>query len=452
MTEMFRDSEAPSPRPPLGGGGSKSAPLVLVFSQVFVPDPAAVGQHMTDIAVAMARRGHRVRVYCSARGFEDPSLKYPRRENMEGADVRRLPFSSFGKKNLLTRGMGTLSLLIQFFFIGLFTPNVGGIFFSTSPPFIGFACALISMIRATPIAYWAMDLNPDQIIAMGKIKPNSLSAIVLEKVNRLILRRSALIIALDRFMAERIKSRGIAESKILVLPPWSPEEHMGMIDHASNPFRLKHELAGKFVIMYSGNHSPANPLKTLLDATLHFREDESLRFFFVGGGGGKKEVDVLIAEQKLTNVISLPYQSLADLKYSLSAADIHVVSLGGDMVGIIHPCKIYGAMAIGRPILYFGPQPSHVSDILEQHAIGWHVPHGDVPAAIRAIETARATSREELTTIGKRASSVIQENNSQSVLSSRLCEALENVFHLAVGQTASADSRHSTSAEIPGGR
>ncbi len=407
---------------------SSSEPLLLVFSQVFVPDPASVGQHMADVAVTMARRGHRVRVYCSARGFENPSLKYPKRENMEGADVRRLPFSSFGKKNLLTRGMGTLSLWIQFFFIGLFTRNVGGIFFSTSPPFIGLACALISMIKGTPIAYWAMDLNPDQIVVMGKITEKSFTYRILEGINRLILRRSKLIIPLDRFMAERIKRRGVSDEKMLVMPPWPHEDHMEAIDQASNPFRVKHGLVGKFVVMYSGNHSPANPLKTLLQATLKYRDDESLRFLFVGGGGGKKEVDALIAEHKLTHVISLPYQPLADLKYSLSAADVHVVSLGGDMVGIIHPCKIYGAMAVGRPILFFGPRPSHVADILDEHPIGWHVAHGDVEAAVRAIETVRNCSREELAIMGTRASTVLGENFAQALLCNRMCDALEKAF------------------------
>ena len=34
---------------------------LLVLSQVYVPDPAAVGQHMHDAATEMARRGHSVR-------------------------------------------------------------------------------------------------------------------------------------------------------------------------------------------------------------------------------------------------------------------------------------------------------------------------------------------------------------------------------------------------------
>jgi hypothetical protein len=408
-------------------------PLFLLFSQVFVPDPASVGQHMADVAVEMARRGHRVRVYCSNRGFEDPSVRYESHENLGGADVRRLPFSSFGKKSLLTRGLGTASLLVQFLFIGLFTRNVGGIFFSTSPPFIGLACAIVSMIRRVPIVYWAMDLNPDQVFAMGKVKPASLTGRTLEAINRIILKRSKLIVPLDRFMAGRIATRGITNDKMLVMPPWPHEDRIDNLDQSNNPFRVKHNLIDKFVIMYSGNHSPANPLRTLLDATLRYKDDPALRFLFVGGGGGKKEVDALIKEHNLTNVISLPYQPLADLKYSLSAADVHIVSLGNDMVGIIHPCKIYGAMAVGRPILFLGPKPSHISDILDEHPIGWHVAHGDVTNCANAIDQARATSRDELQRMGKLASEVLGENLSQEMLCNRLCSKLEDVMQLKSG-------------------
>ena len=77
---------------------SPSAGILLIFSQTFAPDPAAVGQHITDAAIAMARRGHRVRVYASSRGYEDPTRRYLLRENMQGVDVRRLRLSSFGKK------------------------------------------------------------------------------------------------------------------------------------------------------------------------------------------------------------------------------------------------------------------------------------------------------------------------------------------------------------------
>src|SRR6266513_1352776 len=107
---------------------------LLIFSQTFVPDPASVGQHMSDVAFEMARRGHRVRVYASARGYENPSVRYPRREILHGVVIRRLALSSFGKKSILLRVLGTATFMVQCVFIGLFTPNISGSFFSTSPP------------------------------------------------------------------------------------------------------------------------------------------------------------------------------------------------------------------------------------------------------------------------------------------------------------------------------
>src|SRR5580658_8791942 len=92
--------------------------LLLIFSQTFVPDPASVGQHMADVAFAMAARGHRVRVYASARGYDDPTAVYPRRETINGADIRRLPFASFGKKSILPRIAGTFTFMCQVLFVG----------------------------------------------------------------------------------------------------------------------------------------------------------------------------------------------------------------------------------------------------------------------------------------------------------------------------------------------
>src|SRR5450432_3413547 len=111
---------------------------LLIITQVFPPDPAAVGQYMLDAAVEMRRRGHCVRVYASSRGYEDPSRRYASREQIKGVLIRRLPLSSFGKENILARLFGTVSFMLQCFFVVLTAKNVGGILFSTSPPMVGF--------------------------------------------------------------------------------------------------------------------------------------------------------------------------------------------------------------------------------------------------------------------------------------------------------------------------
>jgi colanic acid biosynthesis glycosyl transferase WcaI len=427
---------------------SNARKTLLVVSQTFAPDPAAVGQHMADVAFELGRRGHRVIVYTSNRGYEDPSIKYPARECRPGVEIRRLPFSSFGKKSLITRALGTFTFTVQCVLVALFTRDLGGIFFSTSPPLIGAAAALAKIVRRVPIAYWAMDLNPDQLIAMGKIGPRSLAARVLEGVNRFILRYTDVVIALDRFMVDRLAARDIDRSKMITVPPWSHDRHMKPPpDPAKNPFRLRHGLTGRFVVMYSGNHSPANPLRTLLEAAVRLRDDDSLRFVFIGGGLGKKEVEQTIREKELKNALSLPYQPLEELGNSLGAADVHIVSLGDNMVGIIHPCKIYGAMAVARPILYLGPRPSHVSDILDEHPVGWHVSHGDVDGCVGAILAAKQSSPQDLERMGAAARRILRNQLAQAMLCDRLCDVLGRLYRRTTARDRAARFSGPTAAE-----
>lgn len=398
---------------------------LVIFTQVFIPDPASVGQHIADVAFEMARRGYKVRVYTASRGYDDPSVKYPRREMINGVDVFRLPFSSFGKSSILTRIFGTTSFMTQAIFRGILMQNLAGILFSTSPPLIGIAATIVRMFRGVPLAYWAMDLNPDQLLALNKIPRGGLVARALEAGNRLILQNATLVVALDRFMAERLKPRARLSDKMVVIPPWPHEDSVETVPHEGNPFRQLHNIDDKFVVMYSGNHSPSNPLTTLLEAAVQLRDDPKIRFAFVGGGVGKKAVEDFIAERKLTNCLSLPYQPLADLRYSLSAADLHVVSLGNEMVGIIHPCKVYGAMAVARPVLFLGPAPSHIADLVDEHGFGVHHAHGDVGGVVRSIRRLAELPRESLDVMGREGEQVLRRSLSQEILCGRFCDGME---------------------------
>jgi len=411
---------------------------VLFISQVYVPDPASVGQHMADAAAEMARRGHPVRVLTSARGYDDPTVKYPARETINGVDVRRLPLSSFGKKSIPIRLLGGVLFLMQAVVRGLFTPRLGCVVVSTSPPMCSLAALTIHLVRRVPIKFWVMDLNPDQMIQLGKVKERSLAARLFNTFNRMILKASSDVVTLDRFMGERVLAKRDVKSKLAIMPPWPHEDALEVVSHEANPFRARHNLAGKFVIMYSGNHSIASPLTTILKAAVALKDEPRLLFMFIGGGLGKKEVEEAIAQHNASNIVSLPYQPMADLKYSLSAADVHLVSLGDDMVGIIHPCKIYGAMAVARPILLLGPHPSHASEILKEENIGWHISHGDVDGAVAAIRSILATTSSVLADMGARAQQAINTRLSKAVLCGRFCDVLER--GLARRATSLADA------------
>lgn len=387
-----------------------SKPRILVISQVYVPDPAAVGQYLADASAALVERGYDVRVLTSARGYADPTAVYPARETIDGVEVIRLPLSSLGKRTILLRLVGQALFLLQVLVRGMFTPRLSAILVSTSPPFASTVAVIIRFFRRVPIKYWLMDLNPDQMIELGKITETSLPARLFNFLNRRIWKAADDIVALDRFMVERVVRKLDVRDKITVLPPWPHGEHTQSLSHDENSFRKEHHLDGKFVLMYGGNHGFSTPIDTIVDAALRLQHRDDVVFMFIGEGVGKRVVERAIEEHGAKNIVSLPYQPLETIRYSLSAADVHLVSVGNDVVGVVHPCKVYGAMALARPILLLGPVPCHVSDIVADHNVGWQLSHGEVDRAVELIQQIADMPASEREAMGQAAADVIHEH------------------------------------------
>ncbi len=279
----------------------------------------------------------------------------------------------------------------------------------------------LGLIHGAPVKYWVMDVNPDQTVALGKAGPRSLPVRVFDVVNRLVLRRAADVIVLDRFMAARINRKVDVSKKLTVMPPWPAEDSGTVVAHDANPFRKEQRLDGKIVIMYSGNHGPSNPLATIIEAARRVDDDPRLVLMFVGGGIGKKQVDAAVSDR----IRSLPYQPREALRHSLAAADVHLVTVGDAIPGIVHPSKVYGAMAVARPIFLVGPAENHVADILAAADIGWHVRHGDVDGAVRVLREILAMDPAELEAKGLRARELLSRSGGKAASCARFCDLLE---------------------------
>jgi len=403
-------------------------PTLLLISQVYVPDPTRTGHLMHDAAVEMVGRGYRVVVLTSARGYDDPSQKYVRREVVDGVEVRRLPLSSFGKRSIKTRLLAQAWFLVQVFLRGVFTRNLKVVLVGTSPPMASIAAVPISILRRVSLKYWQLDLNPDLIIALGVVAETSIAARVFHWIDRRALACANDVITLDDFMADRLNAKVDCSAKMTVIPPWPNEHDFEIVEHSTNAFREKHCFGaganGKLVIMYSGNHGPSNPLSTVIAAAKRLQYRKDIVFMFIGGGVEKKRVETAISEG-CENIRSLPFQPSRDLRFSLSAADVHVVSVENAVVGICHPCKMYGAMAVGRPLFLIGPNPCHASEIMKGQEIGWHVQQGDVDGALEAIKAMVSLPREELSAMGINAQRLVNERFSKRLLLPRFCDVLE---------------------------
>lgn len=399
---------------------------LLLITQVYVPDPASVGQHMADAAEEMAARGWDVRVLTADRGYDDPDQRFPKHEERNGVTIRRLPFSSLGKQSIKQRLVGQCLFCLQAFWHGLFSRRLDAVLVTTSPPMGSAVAVALSFVRRLKIKFWVMDINPDQVVVQDILSATHPMVRLFEWFNRRALAASSDVVVLDRFMRATMERKNPdAPCEYHEMPPWPMEGYLERVEHADNPFRKAHGLDGKFVVMYSGNHAIVHPLTTVLRAALNMRDCEEVVFLFIGGGVGKREVDETIAEHQPPNIRSLPYQPLDQIKYSLSAADLHLVSMGEKMVGIVHPCKFYGAMSLAKPILLLGPEACHVGDVLKEFDCGWRVDHGDVDSAEQLFRALPKMAPAEIEAKGRAGRQAIESGLSKAALSRRFGDVIE---------------------------
>lgn len=321
----------------------------------------ATAQYLGDLAAALAARGHEVTVVSSRRAYEHPETIFPASETWRGVKIIRVFSTCFGKGAKWRRAADFASFLFFCCARLLFLPRQDVVMALTTPPLISFLGAWRAKLWRARFCYWVMDFNPDEAIAAGWLRADSFAARWLERMSRFSLRRANGIFALDRFMRDRIVAKQIAAEKVAVIPPWS-QDQVTFDAAGREKFRAAHGLAGKFVVMYSGNHSPVHPLDTLMAAAEELRGELNITFCFIGGGSEFSRVKKWA--KKNPNALCLPYQPVESLSASLSAADAQVVVMGDAMLGLVHPCKIYNILTVGAPVVYIGPEPSHVTEIL----------------------------------------------------------------------------------------
>lgn len=405
-------------------GNPVSQRRLLIITQVYVPDPASVGQHVADTAEEMVRRGWDVHVYTSARGYDDPTVRYPWRETLRGVHVRRFPLSSFGKRSIAIRLVAQVSFMVQAVLRALVLPRVTAVLVSTSPPFAGFGGRLLGLLRGVPYVWWVMDINPDQMVRSGRIAENSMFARAFRWLNRQTVRGAAAVIVLDRFMRSTLERQADLGDKVVVSPPWAYDNILDDVPRDANPFRHRHALDSHVVVMYSGNAGYSTPLATLLEAAKRLENDPRLKFVFIGGGVLKKEIDEMVAREKPPNILTLPYQPFSELRFSLSAADVHVVSIADEAVGVIHPCKIYGALAVGRPVVALASRESYVGDIVGDD-IGWVVAHGEVDTLTAVLERLLDTPTARVGEMGAAARAAARSRYSRTTLLNAVCSTID---------------------------
>ena len=354
-------------------------PHVLFVNRVYPPAGGATGELLSELAPDLANRGWDVTVLTGPAETDGGQPAPSSEVTATGVRVERVGAARFTRASTWKRALAYLSLYPAFVWRALRLPAPDVIVTKTDPPMLKVLGPLLARLTGAAAVHWAQDLYPEVAEELGVVPKGGTLAAVMRRLSTAALRGHDHVVAVGRCMHDRIVGRGVDRDAVSVIPNWPPQS-IEPVPHAHNPFRREHDLNGRFVVMYSGNMGLAHPFGPVLDAADELddappdTDAADVEFVFVGDGPRKPELQAAVRDRSIGNVRFLPFQPRERLDESLSAADLHLVTMEPELSGLVVPSKTYGVLAAGRPALFLGPQTSEAAQILLDHDCGSVVP------------------------------------------------------------------------------
>lgn len=402
-------------------------PKIIFVNRFFYPDLSATSQILTDLAKDLSSRGMEICVVTGTQAYDDPSRTYPRSACVDGVNVTRIATSRFGRARLFGRLFDYLT-----FYIGaarhlLRVVRPGDVVVAkTDPPLISVVAAAVSRWRGAILINWIQDLFPEVAQSLGVLASRTVGT-GLRRLRNASLKPARWNVVIGDRMAERLLAEGIPNHRIRVIPNWSNGEEIRPIERDANGLIEHWDLAGKFVVGYSGNMGRAHEFGTLMKAAELLGQNPDIIFLLIGDGAQRASILREIQGRGLKNVVLKPYQSKSVLNLSLGVPHVHVVSLHPQLEGLIVPSKFYGIAAAGRPTLYIGASIGEIPGLLETHQCGWTFAPG------RSLDLANhichlASNADLVKDTGNRARRVFEQHFDRPVAMSRWRETFEGAL------------------------
>lgn len=367
-----------------------SQPQLVLLYHFFHPDEVISARLFSDLAEHMARRDWRVVAMPAARLYGS-EMRLPAREQWESVDIQRVWRPSLRQASNVGRIINALTMLVAWTWRAIVTRSAAQevVIIGTDP--------ILSVLVAIPwrlfrprtrIVHWCHDVHPEASIAEGALGANSLIVRLLRAALTLAYRRCDAIVDLGACMRELLRkyqprsvpSANTSTTAIIdTITPWALVEP----DVVQKPSAAVHEeLFGSQTLgcLYSGNLGRAHDFELFLTLARAMRHQD-IGFCFAGRGARMQPLkDALVPED--SNIRFAGFAEESQLNQRLQAGDVHMVSLQESWTGTVVPSKFFGALAIGRPILFVGSAQCAIAHWIQQHEVGWHLTADNLPTIV----------------------------------------------------------------------
>ncbi len=354
------------------------------------------------------------------------------REDVKGVQIHRVWTSRFGRANLLGRAVDYATFYFSATWkLWRLARRGDTIVAKTDPPMLSTVASIVCRLRGAKLVNWLQDVFPEVAQATG-LGSGGLSRTLyrgLAEIRNRSLLSARRNVVIGDLMANRLAAEGIARSTMTTIPNWADGSLVFPIEHSDNRLRREWGLDDKFVVGYSGNLGRAHEFETFVDAIALTQARATpcdIVWVFIGGGALVEPMKRDVTSRGLTSVQFKPYQPRERLAESLSASDVHLVSLKPELEGLIVPSKFYAIAAAGRPTIFIGTKTGEIPNVLQHYDIGYTVPVGDAKA-LSDMVVSLALDRASCVSMGVRARRAFEENFDKPVAVNRWQDVLRDV-------------------------
>lgn len=229
------------------------------------------------------------------------------------------------------------------------------VLFTGSPPFLIHLLAPLNLLLRKRLTYRITDFHPECLMA-ERGRPSA-ALRLFHRWTVTLRRRIDGFEVLGEDQRRRLLEIAIRPERIVLRRDASPVP----IPAGTEPLPVPPELAGRTILLYSGNFGVAHDLETFVAGYRHHHREGSGRvaLWLNATGARADRLEEILRREGLPHHRSRPVP-LSDLARLLVTPDAHLVTLRDEFVGYVLPSKIYGCIQSGRSLLYIGGPRSDV--------------------------------------------------------------------------------------------
>ncbi|MHB0971889.1 MAG: glycosyltransferase family 4 protein [Thermoanaerobaculia bacterium] len=365
---------------------------ILFLSQYYPPESNAPAVRTSEMAECWVRDGHDVTVLTAfphhPTGVIPPEYRGAmfRREERNGVKVVRTYVYVAPNKGVIRRSLSYISWMLSAIVLGGIRAPRPDVVVATSPQFLcAVAGYVVSVIKRRPFVMEVRDLWPESIVAVGALKDGFLVEL-LHKVERFLYRRAKAIVSVSPGFFPYLRSVGIPEGKLHLLPngvdlvrftPARPSSDVYAAAGVRQPFR----------VLYSGTVGMAHGLELVIEAGDRLRGTE-VALVVVGEGARRRELLAEVERRQLDNVFFVPMQPRESMTDWISGANVVLVHLKrSPLFETVLPSKLFEYMGCDKPVLM--GVAGVAAEIVRGSGCGWLFEPDNVDQFLDALSEAR---------------------------------------------------------------